>query len=618
MDEFSGIVSGLFGLTPQQAWQQQHQQENAIAQQAYSNASGTPGQLMARGYAQAGSGLVGLGAGMMGVEPASVVKARKEQTYLQGVNLEDPASIRERANQITDPQYKLKLGILANAVEKNKAALELSNAHALYYKGLGKQSAHADKQAYIEKVFGKASVAKRAAEALARSFNLEYKDVLAAGEAAAQREYERWIKLVDDEKARNAIDKDTDLGSKQIISDAVKQTATPIPQVAAPQSPVPLGRANTFADAELAARNANQKIQESGALVNSFTPAPMIPANQQQGFMLDPVPRNRIESDTDQAMTYAIPDYPSVESTPLPAEQPAVPLSAPVAPVSMPAPAPVVTAPVVVAPTQVEQVLTPKKKAELIRDAIRRGATQDAEDIRKLPTGKPKVENVSEYNGRIPPGYETKTKSQVEYEIALAKEMAKTDPRLVSREAEAKKTGEDAAVFNAKQYEQVLESKRSLDNVANLKKELASSDAITGIGADIRKDIARARAFFGSKYAGKVVSDTEFLTALTGAETYPLIKALGITAQMMNTPDERNFIREVFLGNITLNKDTLLRLADTREKDAKKTIDNWNSRVKGGKLDNFFKLSGKRKEIIAPTVESKRSKKWNSKSGKWE
>ena len=607
MDEFGGIVSGLFGLTPQQAWQQQNQQENAIAQQAFSNASGTPGQLMARGYSRVGSGLVGLGAGMMGVEPAAVVKARKEQTYLQGVNLEDPTSIRERANQIVDNQYKLKLGILANVVEKNKADLELKKAHALYYKGLGKQSAHADRQAYIEKVFGKASVAKRAAEALARSFNLPYAKVLEAGEAAEKREYERWIKLVDDEKARNAIDKDTDLGSKQIISDAVKQTATPIPQVAAPQSPTPVTMDSMIESSakRLAKLNAAQ------------TPATTSPVTQQQGFMLDPVPRNRMESNTDQAMTYAIPDYPSVESTPLPAEQPSVPLPTPIAPVSIPAPAPVVTAPAP-APVQVEQVLTPRKKAELIRDAIRRGATQDAEDIRKLPTGKPKVENVPGYNGRIPPGYETKTKSQAEYEIALAKEQAKTDPRLVSREAEAKKTGEDAAAFNAKQYEQVLESKRSLDNVANLKKELASSDAITGIGADIRKNIARVRASLGSKYAGKVVTDTELLNAMTGAETYPLMKALGITSQMMNTPDERNFIREMFLGDISLNKDTLLRLADIREKAAKKTIDDWNSRVKGGELDNFFKLSGKRKEIIAPTVESKRSKKWNPKSGKWE
>ena len=122
----------------------------------------------------------------------------------------------------------------------------------------------------------------------------------------------------------------------------------------------------------------------------------------------------------------------------------------------------------------------------------------------------------------------------------------------------------------------------------------------------------------GSKYAGKVVTDTELLNAMTGAETYPLMKALGITSQMMNTPNERDFIREVFLGNISLNKDTLLRLADIREKAAQKTIDDWNSRVKGGELDNFFKLSGKRKEIIAPAVESKRSKKWNPKSGKWE
>lgn len=584
MDELSGIVSGLFGLNPMQV--QQQQQANIDAQ-ANTYANQNPYQRATSSMYKAGAGLASVGGGMLGMVNPQMEQARKEQTYLQGVNLEDPASIRARANQIVDPQYKLKLGILANAVEKRLAELNVLKAREKYFLGEGKSG----KNSFTEKdndasVFGKAQVrANNVYMNETRYHNATHDEAMQSANKAAQEVINQW----------NEYKQTKGLGDKKTTETKV---ATQLPQTVTPQSPAPV--------------TMDSMIESSAKRIAKFdatpTPSQISSVAKQQGFTLDPIPRNRVESDTDQAMTYAIPDYPSVESTPLPAEQPSVPLPTPVTPVVIPAPAPVVTAPAP-APVQVEQVLTPKKKAELIRDAIRRGATQDAEDIRKLPTGKPKTENASGYGNRP---------SDTAYKKQYAEEMAKTDPVLASREAEAKKTGEDAAAFNAKQYEQVLESKRSLDNVANLKKELASSDAITGIGADIRKNIARVRAFFGSKYAGKVVTDTELLNAMTGAETYPLMKALGITSQMMNTPNERDFIREVFLGNISLNKDTLLRLADIREKAAQKTIDDWNSRVKGGELDNFFKLSGKRKEIIAPAVESKRSKKWNPKSGKWE
>ena len=128
VDINNSLVAGLFGLTPQQAWQQQQQQQNTIAQQAFDNASGTPGQLMAQGYANMGTSAVGLGAGMMGIEPDSVVQARQQQAMAQGVDFNDPKSIRERALQIQDPRMKFQYEAHARDVEAKIQAMALQRA----------------------------------------------------------------------------------------------------------------------------------------------------------------------------------------------------------------------------------------------------------------------------------------------------------------------------------------------------------------------------------------------------------------------------------------------------------------------------------------------------------
>jgi hypothetical protein len=135
-DTTNSLVAGLFGLTPQQAWQQQYQKQDAIAQQAFNNAAGTPGQLMAQAYANMGTGAVGLGTGLMGIEPASVVAARNQEAMLQGVDMSDPESIRQRALQIQDPKMKAQLSLLANSIEAEqvKAALEKSQILANIHK----------------------------------------------------------------------------------------------------------------------------------------------------------------------------------------------------------------------------------------------------------------------------------------------------------------------------------------------------------------------------------------------------------------------------------------------------------------------------------------------------
>lgn len=98
----NNIVAGLFGISPQQAYQQQQAQQNAQASQAFNAAGGTPGQLMAQAYSNAGSSAVGLGAGMMGIEPAAVVQARKQQELMQGADTGTPEGLMAIAKRFND------------------------------------------------------------------------------------------------------------------------------------------------------------------------------------------------------------------------------------------------------------------------------------------------------------------------------------------------------------------------------------------------------------------------------------------------------------------------------------------------------------------------------------
>jgi hypothetical protein len=77
-----------------------------------------------------------------------------------------------------------------------------------------------------------------------------------------------------------------------------------------------------------------------------------------------------------------------------------------------------------------------------------------------------------------------------------------------------------------------------------------------------------------------------------------MIGTLGIGARGMDTPAEREFMRQVLTGTIALNKETLIRMAEIREKIARRAIDTWNIKVESGELDNFFKARNLPKTTI--------------------
>lgn len=129
--------------------------------------------------------------------------------------------------------------------------------------------------------------------------------------------------------------------------------------------------------------------------------------------------------------------------------------------------------------------------------------------------------------------------------------------------------------------------------------QIRTSSAITGFGADTLKNIERFRAqFMADKKAGKRVADTEILDAFLGSDVFPLIGSLGIGARGLDTPAEREFLRGVMTGTISMNRDALIKLTELRAKLAERAIDKYNTQVEQGKLNKYFEAQGLRPEKL--------------------
>ena len=128
---------------------------------------------------------------------------------------------------------------------------------------------------------------------------------------------------------------------------------------------------------------------------------------------------------------------------------------------------------------------------------------------------------------------------------------------------------------------------------------LQTGQASTGITAELALGINRVKAAVGGdKEAAKKVTDTELLNALLGSDVFSNIQALGVGARGLDTPAEREFLREVVSGTISLNAETLRRMAEIRANVKERAIDRFNQRVEKGELDRFFQATGREKRKI--------------------
>jgi hypothetical protein len=156
---------------------------------------------------------------------------------------------------------------------------------------------------------------------------------------------------------------------------------------------------------------------------------------------------------------------------------------------------------------------------------------------------------------------------------------------------------QNTAIFTSGQS--AVKNIAKIDETLNL---IQQGTPTTGIGAELINNINRTKLLFtDSKKNIKEVSDTELLNSLLGADVFPQIGALGIGAKGLDTPAEREFLRQVMTGTINMNKDTLIRMTNLRKKYEEKSLTQYNKAVEEGQLDDLFQFSGlPKRKLTAP------------------
>jgi hypothetical protein len=148
----------------------------------------------------------------------------------------------------------------------------------------------------------------------------------------------------------------------------------------------------------------------------------------------------------------------------------------------------------------------------------------------------------------------------------------------------------------AAEYNAVKSAARGLKKDYETLRLLREGKPSTGITSEIEVGLNRIKADIGGdREAAERVSDSQYLEALLGSDVFQQMSALGVGARGLDTPAEREFLREVVSGTRKLDKDTLIRMAEMRAKYKEDLVQDYNSRIESGELDDFFENYGRPK-----------------------
>ena len=139
-------------------------------------------------------------------------------------------------------------------------------------------------------------------------------------------------------------------------------------------------------------------------------------------------------------------------------------------------------------------------------------------------------------------------------------------------------------------------------NIAKLDETLRvinSGDVNLGIGSEIATNFDRVKAqFLNDSEAQRRVSTDQYLDALLGGDVFGAISSLGIGARGLDTPAEREFLRQVLTGTRALDVEALTRITELRREREINILNEYNNRVELGELDAFFDASNKVKRTF--------------------
>jgi len=167
-----------------------------------------------------------------------------------------------------------------------------------------------------------------------------------------------------------------------------------------------------------------------------------------------------------------------------------------------------------------------------------------------------------------------------------------------SGESYAQAIGKAAATDD---IEVATNAQNALTNIRKIDETLnqINKGVNTGIGATFFTTVDRIRGqFLQDPDAANRATQDQYLDSLLGSEVFSQIGALGIGARGLDTPAEREFLREVLTGTRSLNKDTLLRMTEQRRQREINALQLYNDRVERGDMDSYFEATGREKRTF--------------------
>ena len=163
----------------------------------------------------------------------------------------------------------------------------------------------------------------------------------------------------------------------------------------------------------------------------------------------------------------------------------------------------------------------------------------------------------------------------------------------MGEKAYEKGIGEAAAAQHMGEYAAAVSAPEALAKLDEVQGLIKSGNVTTGIGAELIQNANRLRAQFANDIkAGKTVSNTQLLDSLLGSDVFPMIGALGIGAKGMDTPAEREFLRQSFTGTKEFTPETLSRLTEIRRNMHLRAVDKFQKSNEKGTYKRFFDISG--------------------------
>ena len=139
----------------------------------------------------------------------------------------------------------------------------------------------------------------------------------------------------------------------------------------------------------------------------------------------------------------------------------------------------------------------------------------------------------------------------------------------------------------------LIENIQKVYDVMDILDRADEGEIRTGIFEPMQTQVSRIAAGLGLGSGDQAVS-MQILQSFLGSDVFPLIRALGIGARGMDTPAEREFLQQSFVGNTTMEVGALKAITERRLGVLLDALDVYNSRAstltEDGQNSAYFKM----------------------------